>query len=77
MEFELYTFGNNIFELCCVVLMAEGFIGQGYSETHPLIRERDRERERERERDGKITYGRRVLHSIERGVQLVFLSTSS
>ena len=27
--------------------MAEGFIGQGYSETHPLTRERERERERE------------------------------
>ena len=52
--------------------MAEGFIGQGYSETHPLTRERERERD-----DGKITYGRGVLHSIERGGQLVFRSTCS
>ena len=56
--------------------MAEGFIGQGYSETHPLTRERERERERERD-DGKITYGRGVLHRIERGGQLVFRSTCS
>ena len=52
--------------------MAEGFIGQGYSETHPLTRERERERD-----DGKITYGRGVLHRIERGGQLVFRSTCS
>ena len=35
--------------------MAEGFIGQGYSETHPLTRER--EREREREMMGKLHMG--------------------